>query len=46
MDFELWLCVVKRLGQTVDATKMIYDGLTEVEKKSLHDEYEKFIATK
>ena len=43
MNFELWLYVIKRLGQTTDAAKMIYEGLTEEEKEKIRQEYEEYL---
>ncbi len=42
MNFELWLFTIKRLGQTMDAAKLIYDGLTDAEKEALKKEYEDY----
>ena len=40
MNFELWLFTIKRLGQTVDAARMIYENMSEEEKEKLRKEYE------
>ncbi len=42
MNFELWLFAIKKFGQTMDAAKMIYDGLAEDEKERLQKEYEEY----
>lgn len=42
MTFELWLFTIKRLGQTFDTAKMIYDQLPEDRKDELKKEYEKY----
>lgn len=44
MSFELWLFAVKRLAQTMDAAQLIYDGLSDADKKRLKKEYDEFIA--
>ena len=43
MSFELWIFAVKQLGQTMDAAKMIYDGLSEEDKERLKKEYENYV---
>lgn len=43
MSFELWLFTVKRLGQTFDAAKMIYDGLDERRQEEIKKEYEEYL---
>lgn len=44
MNFELWLFTIKRLGQTMDAARMIYDGLSDEDKERIKKEYEEYIA--
>ena len=46
MNFELWLFAIKRLGQTMDVAKLIYDGLSEEDKERLKKEYEEYSANK
>ncbi len=43
MNFELWLFTIKRLAQTMDAAKLIYDGLSPEAQQELKDEYEAYI---
>ena len=43
MNFELWLFTIKRLAQTMDAAKLIYEGLSDDEKRELQEEYEIYI---
>ena len=43
MNFELWLFAIKQLGQTMDAAKMIYDGLSDEDKERLKKEYEQYL---
>ena len=43
MNFELWLFAMKRLGQTMDAAKMIFDNLSEEEQEKIRKEYEEYI---
>lgn len=40
MDFFLWIFAIKHLGQTYDASRMVYDNLSEDEKEKLKKEYE------
>lgn len=42
MNFELWLFTIKRLGQTMDAAKMIFDGMSEDEQDKIRKEYEQY----
>ena len=42
MNFELWLFAMKRLGQTMDAAKMIFDNLSEEEQEKIRKEYEEY----
>ncbi|MBQ9361486.1 MAG: hypothetical protein IJT96_10690 [Lachnospiraceae bacterium] len=42
MNFELWLFTIKRLGQTMDAAKMIFDGMSEDEQEKIRKEYEQY----
>ena len=42
MNFELWLFAIKRLGQTMDAAKMIFDVMVEEEKEKIRKEYEEY----
>ncbi len=42
MNFELWLFTIKRLGQTMDAAKLIFDGLGEADQEKLRKEYEEY----
>lgn len=46
MSFELWLFTIKRLAQTMDAAKLIYDGLGKAEQDELRREYEAYIGVK
>ena len=40
MNFELWIFTIKQLATTMDAAKLIYDGLSDDEKEELYgDEY-------
>ncbi len=43
MNFELWLFTIKQLGQTMDAAKMIYEGLSDEDKERLKKEYEQYL---
>ena len=43
MNFELWLFSIKRLAQTMDAAKLIYDGLSKEEQEELKKEYEAYV---
>ncbi len=43
MNFELWLFSIKRLAQTMDAAKLIYDGLSPEEKEELQKEYNAYM---
>lgn len=43
MNFELWLFTIKRLAQTMDAAKLIYDGLSPEEQAELRKEYNDYI---
>ena len=43
MNFELWLFTIKRLAQTMDAAKLIYDGLSPEAQAELQQEYEAYI---
>ena len=43
MNFELWLYTIKRLAQTMDAAKLIYDGLSSEQQEELKKEYEAYI---
>mgnify|MGYP006988846008 CR=1 FL=1 len=45
MNFALWLFTIKALGQTVDASKMMFDRLSEEEKEKLRKEYEEYSAS-
>ena len=42
MPFNLWLFAVKHLGQTFDASKLIYDQLSNEQKEALLKEYEEY----
>ena len=46
MSFELWIFTIKRLAQSMDAAKLIYDGLSDDEKADLQREYEEYIGVK
>ena len=46
MNFELWLYTIKRLAQTMDAAKLIYDGLTPEMQEELRREYNEYIGVK
>ena len=46
MNFELWLFTIKRLAQTMDAAKLIYDGLSSDQQEELKREYEEYIGVK
>ena len=41
MNFELWLFTMKRLGQTMDAAKMIFDNLSEEDQERIRRGYGK-----
>ena len=41
MPFELWLYAIKGMAQTYEMVEPIFSQLSEKEKKSLRDEYEK-----
>ena len=43
MNFELWLFTIKRLAQTVDAAKMIFDGLSAEQQEEIRKEYEEYL---
>lgn len=43
MNFELWLFSIKRLAQTMDAAKLIFDGLGPDQQEELRKEYEAYI---
>ncbi len=43
MSFELWLFTIKQLAQTMDAAKLIYEGLEKSEQEKLRKQYEKYI---
>ena len=43
MNFELWLFTIKRLAQTMDAAKLIFDGLGAAEQEELRKEYRQYI---
>ena len=43
MNFELWLFSIKRLAQTMDAAKLIYDGLSPEQQAELKKEYNAYI---
>ena len=45
MNFELWLFTIKRLGQTMDAAKMIFDSFTPEEQEKIRKEYEEYKAS-
>ena len=45
MNFELWLFTMKRLGQTMDAAKMIFDNLSEEDQERIRKEYEEYCKT-
>lgn len=44
MDFYLWLFTVKRFAQTYDASKMIFNNLSEERQASLKEEFERSIS--
>ncbi len=46
MNFELWLFTIKRLAQTMDAAKLIYDGLSPEAQQELRDEYDIYVGNK
>ena len=46
MNFELWLYTIKRLAQTMDAAKLIYDGLNPEMQEELRREYNEYIGVK
>lgn len=46
MNFELWLFTIKRLAQTMDAAKLIYEGLSPEQQQELQREYEAYIGAK
>ncbi len=43
MNFELWLFSIKRLAQTMDAAKLIYEGLSAQEQEELKREYDAYV---
>ncbi len=43
MNFELWLFTIKRLAQTMDAAKLIFDGMSPDAQAELRQEYEAYI---
>lgn len=43
MNFELWLYTIKRLAQTMDAAKLIFDGLSPDAQEELRKEYEAYV---
>ena len=43
MSFELWLFAIKKLGQTMDVAKLIYDNMIEEAKAELRKEYDDYI---
>ncbi len=43
MSFELWLFTIQQLAQTMDAAKLIYEGLEKSEQEKLRKQYEKYI---
>ncbi len=43
MNFDLWLFSIKRLAQTMDAAKLIFDGLSAEQQEELKREYEAYI---
>ena len=43
MTFELWLFTIKRLGQTMDVAKMIFDNLTKEEQDKIRAEYDEYL---
>ncbi len=40
MDFTLWLFAIKKLGQTYDAAKTVFDAMPPEEQEELRKEYE------
>lgn len=42
MNFDLWLYAVKRLSQTMDSARTIYDNMTDSMKQDIQEEYEKW----
>lgn len=46
MNFELWLFTIKRLAQTMDAAKLIYDGLSPEAQEELRQEYDEYMGVK
>ncbi|MCR4762522.1 MAG: hypothetical protein K5696_03245 [Lachnospiraceae bacterium] len=40
MTFELWLFAMKKLGQTPDAAKLVFDNMPDAEKEELVKEYQ------
>ncbi|MBO4908041.1 MAG: hypothetical protein J5476_02055 [Lachnospiraceae bacterium] len=42
MNFELWLFAIKRMGQTIDAAKMMFERLSEEEQEQVRKEYEAY----
>lgn len=46
MNFELWLFTIKRLAQTMDAAKLIYEGLSPDQQEELRREYEEYVGGK
>ena len=44
MDFYLWLFAVKRFAQTYDASKMIFNNLSEERQASLKEEFERSVS--
>lgn len=43
MNFELWLFTIKRLAQTMDAAKLIYDGMSPGAQEELRKEYDAYM---
>ena len=39
MSFELWLFAIKKLGQTPDAAKIVFDNMAADEQIRLREEY-------
>lgn len=46
MSFELWLFTIKRLAQTMDAAKLIFDGLSPDAQEELRREYNEYMGIK
>lgn len=46
MNFELWLFTIKRLAQTMDAAKLIYDGFSPEVQEEFRREYEEYCGIK